>query len=226
MGPPNWWCSARSVALRESSPETTGGRARHGGRLGAGLERPSGPITPPSAAFPPRPGRRSRAVHSHFFLKKILDLPLLLRVRVRKIVTFGHRCINEIPKLWHPDIEGSSEGSHDPVPRRVRGVINPCQGIPELVAFGRRPVAGAERTDPAGGRPELISGQRDRGWGLPHLIIEVCHIVPRSAPPGGGPTIPLTPWGSPRILRFRRDGRERGPMPAGPGIIRHDPSVL
>ena len=41
----------------------------------------------------------------------------------------------------------------------------------------------------------------------------VCHIVPRSAPPGGGPTIPLTPWGSPRILGIL------GANPEPPGLV-------
>ncbi len=147
----------------------------------------------------PRSRPTPRRDPQRFFCGKILDLPLLLRVRTRKLVT-AHRCINEIPKLRHTNRRGLIRGLARSVPRRVRVVITPMSGDPGTRHL--RPSAGhRSRPDRPGKRRSRTHFRPMRsGMGTFPICYIVCHFVPRSAPPGGGPTIPLTPWGSPRIL--------------------------
>ncbi len=154
--------SGRADSFREFSPETTGGRARHTGRF---RRRPRGPPRGRSPRRLPRSRPTPRRNPRPSFFEKNLDLPLLLRVRARKIVTSGIGALTKFQSCGILIVEGSSGGSHNPFPAAFEASHNPCQVIPELVAFGRQPVAGADRTDPASAGPELISGQRDRGWG-------------------------------------------------------------
>ena len=95
----------------------------------------------------------------------------------------GHRCINEIPKLRHPNSRGPQNES---VPRCVPGVIKLCQRIS---APSRSACRRADRTDPASGRPELIPANKI-GDGTFPIYHKVCHFVSRSAPQASGPTTP------------------------------------